>query len=190
MLASTSIIALSARSDDQVTAVDISAQERNFKSGSYSGDDIYDLAAPRGLDKSTLLTLATTVVMMTMILLQVGKCGTITANFDQIVLFIRRMVMNKLMSFGAIGIVVILLFACSSTTGTPINATATQIQPSATEKQATAAPTETLQSTTIVPQDTQEPTSTEDLSERQTDVPETGFDPENTIDDMVMVYVP
>ena len=49
-----------------------------------SGDDIYDLAVPRGLDKSTLLTLATTVVMMTMILLQVGKCGTITANFDQI----------------------------------------------------------------------------------------------------------
>jgi hypothetical protein len=55
MLASTSIIALSARSHDRVMAVDIPAQEQNFESQSLSGDDIYDLAAPRGLDESTLL---------------------------------------------------------------------------------------------------------------------------------------
>ncbi len=109
--------------------------------------------------------------------------------------------MKKFIIFGAIGIVLSLLFACSSDAGTPLDVTATEIQPTATESQVTATPkivelptiappTKTLQPTTIVPQNTQEPTPTEDLSEQVADVPNTGFDPENTKDGMVMVYVP
>ena len=108
--------------------------------------------------------------------------------------------MKRSIIFGAIGIGLSLLVACSSTTGTPLDVTTTKIHPSATEKQdtvkptivapVTATPTRALQSTAIAPQDTQEPTSTEDKSEQVTDVPNTGFDPENTKDGMAMVYVP
>lgn len=79
LLGSTSIIARSAHSENQITAVDIPAQELNLESvgysiddvfdidaarvfsafffrscGNYSGDDVYDPAAPRGFDTSLL----------------------------------------------------------------------------------------------------------------------------------------